>query len=84
MNITAILIKVNGEKGYSAKIAEIPGVNSQGKTKQEALTNIKKALEEHFDYGPEQWLQSLLDTVDSTDTNKIEIEKVVIGTINAV
>lgn len=31
-------------KGYIAWVEEIPGVNTQGRTKQEARTNLREAL----------------------------------------
>ena len=39
---TAVYQKRNG--GYIAWIEEIPGVNSQGRTKKEVKTNLREAL----------------------------------------
>jgi len=39
---TAIYKKL--EKYYSAWVVEVPGANSQGKTKKEAESNLKEAL----------------------------------------
>lgn len=40
---TAILEKE--ESGYSVQCLELPGAISQGKTKEDALANIKEAIE---------------------------------------
>ncbi len=42
------------EGGYSAFIAEIPGVNSQGETVEEAREMVLEALQELLDYRREK------------------------------
>jgi len=44
MKYTVILEKEE-EGGYSAQCLELPGAISQGETKEEALRNIKEAIE---------------------------------------
>ncbi len=44
MKYTVILEKEE-EGGYSAQCLELPGAISQGETKEEALQNIKEAIE---------------------------------------
>jgi predicted RNase H-like HicB family nuclease len=43
LNITAVFVEVP-EGGYAAYVEEIPGVNSQGETLDEAKFNLKEAL----------------------------------------
>ena len=43
INITAVYVEVP-EGGYAAYVEEIPGVNTQGETLEEAKTNLKEAL----------------------------------------
>jgi predicted RNase H-like HicB family nuclease len=41
--VTAVFVEVP-EGGYAAYVEEIPGINSQGETLDEAKSNIKEAL----------------------------------------
>jgi predicted RNase H-like HicB family nuclease len=44
-NITLTAVYVDApEGGYAAYVEEIPGVNSQGETLEEAKTNLREAL----------------------------------------
>ncbi len=43
INITAVFVEVP-EGGYAAYVEEIPGVNTQGETLEEAKSNLKEAL----------------------------------------
>ena len=40
-----IIVEKEEEGGYSAQCLELPGAISQGETKEEALRNIKEAIE---------------------------------------
>lgn len=40
-----IILEREEEGGYSAQCLELPGALSQGETKEEALENIKEAIE---------------------------------------
>ncbi|VVB97371.1 HicB_like antitoxin of bacterial toxin-antitoxin system [uncultured archaeon] len=40
-----IILEKEEEGGYSAQCLEIPGAISQGETKEEALRNVKEAIE---------------------------------------
>jgi predicted RNase H-like HicB family nuclease len=44
ISITAVFVE-EPEGGYSAYIEEIPGVNTQGETLDEAKSNLKEALQ---------------------------------------
>lgn len=43
ITLTAVYVEVP-EGGYAAYVEEIPGVNSQGETLNEAKTNLQEAL----------------------------------------
>lgn len=43
LSLTAVFVE-DPEGGYSAYIEEIPGVNTQGETKEEAEENLRDAL----------------------------------------
>ncbi|MBW6459563.1 MAG: type II toxin-antitoxin system HicB family antitoxin [Bacteroidales bacterium] len=43
ISITAVYVEVP-EGGYAAYVEEIPGVNTQGETLEEAKSNLKEAL----------------------------------------
>jgi predicted RNase H-like HicB family nuclease len=43
LNITAVFVEVP-EGGYAAYVEEIPGVNTQGESLDEAKFNLKEAL----------------------------------------
>ncbi|MFQ6054648.1 MAG: type II toxin-antitoxin system HicB family antitoxin [Methanosarcinales archaeon] len=40
-----VILEKQEEGGYTAQCLEIPGAISQGETKEEALKNIKEAIE---------------------------------------
>jgi predicted RNase H-like HicB family nuclease len=40
-----IILEKQEEGGYSAQCLELPGAISQGETKEEALRNVKEAIE---------------------------------------
>jgi predicted RNase H-like HicB family nuclease len=42
------------EDGYSAQAIDLPGCISQGKTKKEAIANIKEAIEGYLEAFPEE------------------------------
>ncbi len=49
MSIMRQVILFPGEDGYwVAEVPSLPGCVSQGKTREEALTNIKEAIEEYI------------------------------------
>ena len=45
MELKVILEKSEGEEGFTAIVPSLPGCISQGKTKEEALKNIREAIE---------------------------------------
>ncbi|MBI4448997.1 type II toxin-antitoxin system HicB family antitoxin [Candidatus Woesearchaeota archaeon] len=59
-----------GEDGYIvAQIVGLPGCISQGKTRKEALANIKEALEGYLEV-----LQDLHEPIPEPDLYEVEIE----------
>jgi predicted RNase H-like HicB family nuclease len=44
-----IVLVEKGEKNYGAYAPDVPGCGSTGSTPEEALANIKEALESHFE-----------------------------------
>jgi predicted RNase H-like HicB family nuclease len=42
------------DTGYSAQVVELPGCISQGKTKKDAIANIKAAIEGYLEAFPEE------------------------------
>jgi predicted RNase H-like HicB family nuclease len=42
------------EKGYSAQVVELPDCISQGKTKRDAIANIKAAIKGYLEAFPEE------------------------------
>jgi len=53
------------DEGYSVSCPGLPGCWSQGKTEEEALENIKDALEEY--------LAAVYDSVKRSDVREVEI-----------
>ncbi len=51
MKVTVVLDKQR-EGGYTVHVPSLPGCISEGDTKQEALSNIKEAIELYLDSGP--------------------------------
>ena len=41
-------------EGFSARVVELPGCISQGKTRIEAIANIKEAIEGYLEAFPEE------------------------------
>ncbi len=42
------------DKGYSVQVVELPGCISQGKTRKEAIANIKEALAGYLEAFPDE------------------------------
>ncbi len=40
-----IVLEASDERGYTVYVPSLPGCISEGETKEEALTNIKEAIE---------------------------------------
>lgn len=49
LEYTVVLHKDDEYKGYWVEVPALPGCVSQGKTKDEALQNIKEAIELHLE-----------------------------------
>ena len=52
LNLT-IILREEEEGGYSVQCVELPGAISQGETKDEAIENIKEAIEGYLEAFPE-------------------------------
>jgi len=44
-----VILREEPEGGYSAQCMELPGVISQGENRQQALTNIREAIEGYLE-----------------------------------
>ena len=53
------------DEGYSVSCPGLPGCWSQGKTEEEAVENIKDAIQEY--------LAAVYDSVKDTDVREVEI-----------
>ena len=53
------------EEGFSVSCAGLPGCWSQGQTEQEAIENIKDAIQEY--------LAAIADSVKDADVREIEV-----------
>ncbi len=65
-----ILLQEQKDGGFTAQCLEVPGAISQGETKEEALTNIKEALE---------LVLEVIEAEASEVSKKTEIVKVDLG-----
>ncbi len=49
-----IILREEEEGGYSAQCLELPGCISEGETREEALANIREAIEGYLEAFPEE------------------------------
>jgi predicted RNase H-like HicB family nuclease len=49
-----VILREEQEGGYSVQCLELPGAMSEGDTKQEALKNIKEAIQGYLEALPEE------------------------------
>ena len=49
-----VILREEGEGGYSVQCVELPGAISEGKSKKEALQNIKEAISGYLEAFPEE------------------------------
>jgi predicted RNase H-like HicB family nuclease len=54
MHEVTLVFEEEPEGGYSVYVAEVPGVNSQGETLEEAREMVLEALEEMLEYRRER------------------------------
>jgi len=52
--VRQVLLYTDEDGYWIAECPSLPGCNSQGKTKQEAITNIKEAIELYIEVLPEK------------------------------
>jgi predicted RNase H-like HicB family nuclease len=65
-----VLIRAGNESGYVATVPALPGCVSQGKTRRQALRNIREAIEVYI----ESLLEDGLPVPVQTDTQLVEVE----------
>jgi len=65
-----IVLEPSEEGGYTVYAPSIPGCISEGETREEAIANIKEAIELH--------LEPIEDEILSVSTKNIEIEEITI------
>ena len=65
-----VLIRAGNESGYVATVPALPGCVSQGKTRRQALRNIREAIEAYI----ESLLEDGLPVPVRTDAQLVEIE----------
>jgi predicted RNase H-like HicB family nuclease len=49
-----VILREEEEGGYSVQCVELPGAISQGETREEALRNIKEAIQGYLEAFPEE------------------------------
>jgi predicted RNase H-like HicB family nuclease len=49
-----VILREEAEGGYSAQVVELPGCISQGESRDEALANIREAIEGYAEAFPEE------------------------------
>ena len=65
-----VLIRAGNERGYVATVPTLPGCVSQGRTRREALRNIKEAIEAYV----EALLEDGLPVPTETDVKLVDVE----------
>ncbi|MCZ6581063.1 MAG: type II toxin-antitoxin system HicB family antitoxin [Nitrospirae bacterium] len=59
------IVLKESEEGYSVSCPGLPGCWSQGKTEEEALTNIREAIEDY--------LTAVSDTIKGENVREVEV-----------
>ena len=49
-----VILREEAEGGYSAQVVELPGCISQGENRNDALINIREAIEGYMEAFPEE------------------------------
>jgi predicted RNase H-like HicB family nuclease len=49
-----VILREEPEGGYSAQCIELPGAISQGETREQAIANIREAIEGYIEAFPEE------------------------------
>jgi len=52
-----VILREEPDGGYSAQIVELPGCISQGENREQALVNIREAIEGYLEAFPEELSQ---------------------------
>lgn len=68
MRFTVILEPEPQAGGYSVHVAALPGCHSQGETREEALANIKEAIELYISY-----LKDRGEPIPQEETETVEV-----------
>jgi len=61
-----VILREEPEGGYSAQCVDLPGAISQGENRQQALTNMREAIEGYLEAFPEEldqlkWKRELVE-----------------------
>ena len=65
-----IVLEPSDEGGYTVYVPSLPGCISEGDTKEEAIHNIKEAIE--------VYLEPIEDDILSTSTKNVEVQEITI------
>ena len=69
-----VILDPQEEGGYAVRCLEVPGAISQGETKEEALKNIKEAIELVLEVLHEELEQS--QKISNVEITKVEVAEV--------
>ncbi len=69
-----VILDPQEEGGYAVRCLEVPGAISQGETKEEALKNIKEAIELVLEVLHEELEQS--QNISNVEITKVEVADV--------
>ncbi len=50
-----VILKAQGDGGYVASVPELPGVWTQGETREEAIAMVKDAIAGHLEVPARRW-----------------------------
>ena len=65
-----VLIRAGNESGYGATVPALPGCVSQGRTRRQAVRNVKEAIEAYI----ESLLEDGLPVPVQTDEELVKVE----------
>lgn len=67
-----VVLRQEDVGGYSVRCVELPGAISQGETREEALKNIKEAIELYLEVFPDEL--KILDELEKVTRKKEVVE----------
>ena len=66
-----VILEPQPEGGFVAYVPALPGCMSQGETKEEALQNIKEAIELYLEVLEERQMSKILKKIEHFDKSQI-------------